>query len=245
VCRRWELNRVQDPSIAPFEDWVRGAVADSDLDANNPDDIDRLLLSTKPFQRAFRYTRMKAFGNHFRVEDTTSSTMQTSNSGVASVFQVPMVDARDLSVNYVEVLKDILKLHYGPVRTPIILFRCEWIKREDSRGNTTYIRDDAGFLVVNFRHKLVRTCDPFIFPNQTTQVFFSNDVRKPGWKVVLRKEARSRREVLDTSDIFITTTIESTGLIAPETVPSPPQTASLVGAIELSVEENLLATAQY
>jgi hypothetical protein len=61
----------------------------------------------------------------------------------------------------------------------------------------------------------------------------------------LRKEARSRREVLDTSDIFITTTIESTGLVAPETVPSLPQTASLVGAIELSTEENLLATAQY
>jgi hypothetical protein len=161
------------------------------------------------------------------------------------VFQVPTVDARDLSVNYVGVLKDILKLDYSPVRTPIILFRCEWIKREDSRGNATYIRDDAGFLVVNFRHKLARTCDPFIFPNQTTQVFFSNDVRKPGWKVVLRKEARSRREVLDTSDIFITTTIESTGLVAPETVPSLPQTASLVGAIELSTEENLLATAQY
>jgi hypothetical protein len=61
----------------------------------------------------------------------------------------------------------------------------------------------------------------------------------------LRKEARSRREVLDTSDIFITTTIESTGLVAPETVPSPPQTTSLVGAIELSAEENLLATTQY
>jgi hypothetical protein len=224
---------------------VRGAAAHSDLDAHNPEDIDRLLLSTKPSQRAFRYTRMKAFGNHLRVEDTTSTTMQTYDCGVASVFQVPMVDARDLSVNYVGVLKDILKLDYGPVRTPILLFRCKWIKSEDNRGNATYISDDAGFLVVNFRYKLPRTCDPLIFPSQTIQVFFSNDVRKPGWKVVLRKEAQSRREVLDTSDIFITTTIESTGLVAPEMVPSPPQTASLVGVIELSVEENLLATAQY
>jgi hypothetical protein len=96
VCRKWELNRVQDPSIAPFEEWVRGAAAHSELDAHNPEDIDRLLLSTKPSQRAFRYTRMKAFGNHFRVEDTASTTMQTYDCGVASVFQVPVVDARDL-----------------------------------------------------------------------------------------------------------------------------------------------------
>jgi hypothetical protein len=75
VCRKWELNRVQDLSIAPFEDWVSGAIADNDLDANNPDDIHRLLLSTKPSQRAFRYMRMKAFGNHFRVEDIASTTM--------------------------------------------------------------------------------------------------------------------------------------------------------------------------
>jgi hypothetical protein len=186
---------------------------------------------------------MKAFGNHFRVEDTASTTMQTYDSGVASVFQVPIIDARDLSMNYVGVLKDILKLDYGPVWTPIVLFRCEWIKKEDNRGNATYIRDDAGFLVVNFIHKLARTCNPFIFPSQTTQVFFSNEVRKPGWKVDLKKEAPSRREVLDTSDIFITTTIESTGLVAPKMVPSPPQTTSLVDAIELSAEKNLLATA--
>jgi hypothetical protein len=61
----------------------------------------------------------------------------------------------------------------------------------------------------------------------------------------MRKEARSRREVIDTSDVFITTMVESQGLIAPETVPRPLETASLLGEIELSVEENLLGNAQY
>jgi archaeosine-15-forming tRNA-guanine transglycosylase len=129
-----------------------------------------------------------------------------------------------------------LKLDYGQLRTPIILFRCEWMKRQDNRGNPTYIRDDAGFLVVNFRHKLARASDAFIFPSQATQVFFSEDVKKPGWKVVLWKEARPMREVIDTADVFITTTVESRGLVAPETVSRPPESTSLLGAIELSVE---------
>jgi hypothetical protein len=37
------------------------------------------------------------------------------------VFQVPEEDAVDVAVNYVGVVKDILKLDYGPVYTPVIL----------------------------------------------------------------------------------------------------------------------------
>lgn len=51
---------------------------------------------------------------------------------------------------------------------------------------------------------------------------------------MLRKEAQSKREAVDTSDVFVTTTVESLGLIALETLPNPPKIASLVGAIELS-----------
>jgi hypothetical protein len=53
-------------------------------------------------------------------------------------------------LNYIGVLKDILKLDYGPLKTQVILLRCEWMKKEDNQGNPMYIRDDAGFLVVNF-----------------------------------------------------------------------------------------------
>jgi hypothetical protein len=214
MCRRWEAIRLQDPSVDTFDEWVRDDAAHADLDTSNPDDLDRLMLSMKPSQRAVRYTQMKAFGNHFRVEDNSSCCLQTYDSGVASMFQVPSADATDVSVNYVGVLKDILKLNYGPVRTPIILFRCEWMKRRDNRG-------------------------------QATQVFFSDEVKKPGWKVVLHKEARSKREVIETPDVFITTTVESSRLIAPEVLPCSPQIVSLIGAIEFSIEENLLANATY
>jgi hypothetical protein len=52
----------------------------------------------------------------------------------------------------------------------------------------------------------------------------------------LQKEAWSRREVVDTSDIFITTTVEASGLIAPEDVSTLLLMVSLDGAIELSAK---------
>jgi hypothetical protein len=204
------------------------------IDVTNLDEFDKLLLSTPPSQRALCYCRMKAFGNHFRVEDEASSRMLTYDSGVALVFQVPLVNIREVSVNYVGVVKDILKLDYGSLSSPVILLQCQWAKRIDNRGNPTYTRDDAGFVVVNVRHNLPRMSDPFIFPGQATQVFYSDVPNKPGWKVVLRKEVHAQRQVADNSDVFITTSCEATGLRTPQQVPPPPSTAFLVGTIELS-----------
>jgi hypothetical protein len=98
--------------------------------------------------------------------------MQTYDSGVASVFEVPTIHATDVSVNYVGVVKDILKLDYGPLSRSIVLLRCKWAKRLDNRGNPTYTRNDAGFLVVNVQHSLPMMSDSFIFAAQATQVFY-------------------------------------------------------------------------
>jgi hypothetical protein len=166
---------------------------------------------------------MKAFGNHFKVEDDASVHMLTYDSGVASVFQVPTEDATDVSVNYIGVVKDILKLDYGPMSRPIVLMRCQWAKHSDNRGNPTYIRDDAGFLIVNVWHNLPRMSDPFIFAAQAIQVFYTDDPQKPGWKAVLRKEARAKREVVENANAFITTSVETRGLTAPAQIPPLPR----------------------
>ena len=227
MFRQWRDAHDADRNIDPFDVWVKKTVHNHDYDPNNIDDVDRILLCSRPSQKATRYTRMRAFGNHFRVDDSQAALLQTYDSVIASIFEVPTVDAQsEVSLNYVGVLQDILKLDYGPLRTPVILFRCEWLKIEDNRGNPTYVWDDAGFMVVNSRHKLPKMSEPFIFPSQATQVFFSNDVKKPGWKVVLRKEARSRREEQDTSDVFITTSVEVQGMSAPERV-APPSNSCL------------------
>jgi hypothetical protein len=198
MSRKWEGVCESNPSTAPFQDWVRELPETENLDASNSEEFDKILLCQKPSQRAIRYCRMKAFGNHFRVEDEASTRMQTYDSGVASVFEVPTIHATDVSVNYVGVVKDILKLDYGPLSRPIVLLRYKWAKRSDNRGNPTYTRDDAGFLVVNVQHNLPMMSDPFIFAAQATQVFYSDVPNKPGWKLFYVKKHAQRERLLKT-----------------------------------------------
>jgi hypothetical protein len=54
---------------------------------------------------------MKAYENHFRVEDQQSMTLKNYDSGVASMFHMPSVGSEEVTLNYVRVLKDILKLN--------------------------------------------------------------------------------------------------------------------------------------
>jgi hypothetical protein len=68
-------------------------------------------------------------------------------------------------------------------------------------------------------------------------MFFSNNLKKLGSKVILQKE------VVDVEDVFITTTIEPHGLNALVGMPPPPSTPSLIGAIELLDKDNILAFA--
>jgi hypothetical protein len=171
--------------------------------------------------------------------------MLAYDSGVASVFEVPTRDATDVSVNYVGIVKDIFKFDYGPLSRPIVLLICKWAKRENSRRNTTYTHDDAGFLLVNDLHSLSRMSDPFIFAAQATQVFYSEDPHKPSWKVVLRKEAWAKREVAENANAFITTSVEIPELTAPVQIPLQPSTPSLAGAILLSPQNQVLTMAAY
>ena len=212
---------------------------DANLDLRNQTDMDRFLLSKKLAQKATRYTRVTAFGKHFRVEDESTTHFVSYNTGVASIFHELSSHMEDSSVNYMGVLKDILELDYGALSTRIILLRNEWVKTQDNRGNPTYTRDESGFLVVNCRHKLPRMQYPFIFPSQATQVFFLDVPRRPGWKVVLCKEARARRELVDTLDAFISTNVESSRLRALHRLPVLAEMVNLIGAIELKEEENL------
>jgi hypothetical protein len=71
------------------------------------------------------------------VDDPTIARLQIYDVGVASIFHVPTKDAQDLSINYVGILKDILEVNYRLLYTPVILMKCEWMKRVDNQGNNT------------------------------------------------------------------------------------------------------------
>jgi hypothetical protein len=51
------------------------------------------------------------------------------DNGITSIFEQQTFDVKKMFVQYVGVLKDILKLNYGSVQTPIVIFKCEWIKQ--------------------------------------------------------------------------------------------------------------------
>jgi hypothetical protein len=104
MCEEWEENKVPNPDITPFEKWIKDAVHRQPMDPNNANDMDRVLLCSKPSQLATRYTRMKAYGNHFRVEDRQSDTLLTYDSGVASVFHIASMESASTTLPYVGVL---------------------------------------------------------------------------------------------------------------------------------------------
>jgi len=58
--------------------------------------------------------------------------LQTYDKGITLVFEMPTLDATNVSVNHIGVLKDILKLDYGLVHTPIIIFSCEWMRPKNN-----------------------------------------------------------------------------------------------------------------
>lgn len=121
----WRAQQEANDTTLDFEEWVTMHSISAEIDVSNAEDVDRMLLCRRPSQRALRYARLKAFGNHNRVDDESTAAMLTYDSGIASVFQVPAADANDVAVHYVGVLKDILKLDYGPLNNPVVLFRCD------------------------------------------------------------------------------------------------------------------------
>jgi len=79
----------------------------------------------------------------------------------------------DAMVEYVDVIKDIFKLDYEPISTPIILMRCAWVRnRNDVKGNPTYKQDEVRFLACNFWYMMTEDEEPFVFPTQVQQMFF-------------------------------------------------------------------------
>ena len=239
----WEAQcAAHNSEFEAMESWIKRQIHSETLDIADPDEHDTLLLSNTPKLSCKRYARMKAYGNHWRIDGDISRCMDTFDSGVACFEVNPQ--SMGSGKDYLGLLQDIIVLDYGELNTPVTLFSCQWKKRSDNHGNNTYVRDEDGFLVVNFKHNTSKAIEPYVFPSQCTQVFFADDDLHPQgteWKVVLRKEARSRRKVEEDDDIFISTTVGDSGTIPSSTFMSYGDEPNLTGAIVLTEAENALA----
>ncbi len=109
-----ELQEVQN-----FANWVHEAIRSHIAQGGVLEDQDALHLSVLPSLFASRYTKMKAYGNHYRVFiDTYGNTSATYDSGIVSVFhqeQQSPEGTRLGALQYVGILKDIILLDYGPI----------------------------------------------------------------------------------------------------------------------------------
>lgn len=132
-------------------------------------------FSIPPNTKTWSYKKIKAYGSHFCVDDSSTISTVIYDSGVATFLSHSNDDGNhppSRQLHYVGVLKEILELNYGPISTPIILFWGDWVQNGlDNKGNPTYKQDQAGFLMANFKHMLLKSNEPFVFPSQVEQAF--------------------------------------------------------------------------
>jgi hypothetical protein len=80
--------------------------------------------------------------------------------------------------------------------TRYVFFKCDWI---DIQLNIGYKKDEYGFNLVNFKNLIHTgawiTDDPFILPNQVSQVYYVEDPKNPNWVVAVRTKPRNVYDV--------------------------------------------------
>ncbi len=144
---------------------------------------------------------------------------------------------------YVGILQDIILLNYGPISIPMVLFKCDWVKNGvDRRGHPTYKCDEDGFLLANFNALKANDNEPFLFPAQVQQVFYSKELNQPWWKVVLHKEPHSRRVVAEVQEEQPVIQDNVVGVKVPLEIPNVPRNMAMVGVIELCGTETIMAS---
>ena len=184
-----------------FADWLAAEV--KTCQENSIEVPQNVVDSSKrPSLVAQKFRALNAYGNHYRVRSAELS-LRTCDSGVAAVFRRPWRSGlRDqnpveAAVEYVGHLHEILELDY--TTHCVVILVCEWVKANYAGTNATVKKDRLGFTMANFNRMIPYGKESFAFPIHVQQVFLSNDLLCPGWKVVCRTEVRGRRIDRDAS----------------------------------------------
>jgi hypothetical protein len=52
MCRQWKDEHAETPNICTFENWIEDAVHNHPMDLNDADDIEMVVMCSKPSQSA-------------------------------------------------------------------------------------------------------------------------------------------------------------------------------------------------
>ena len=183
--------------LPPFGLWLKQTVAEK-VASGVEVDPDVEAISKFPAPIAMKYRSMYAYGYKYRVQSAETS-LKTCDSGIAATFvRECRFGIRDQNpvfapVEYVGSLEEILELNYGTLKQVVLIGT--WVRANYRGSAATVKKDEWGLTIANFSRTLPFGRDSFAFPSQVEQVFFSNCLESPGWKVVVRTEPRGRRVV--------------------------------------------------
>ncbi len=146
MCSKYEEDKrnaiergLEEMTYPTLAKWVQGVVREAQHQGQAMEDHDVLALCCPPTMTTLRYQQLKAYGNHYWVSSCSIARMMNYDYGVASIFNQQQMRDENVAIQYVGVLKDIYLLDYGPISSPIVLMRCEWVwNGNDIRGNPTY-----------------------------------------------------------------------------------------------------------
>lgn len=102
----------------------------------------------------------------------------------------------DTDVEFVGHIEEILELNYR-IHCLVVLV-CDFVRSNYRGENATIKKDQWGFTLANYRRRFGNICqDSFAFSCHCEQIFYLEATESPGWRVVLKKDVRGRRVVLD------------------------------------------------
>jgi hypothetical protein len=112
---------------------------------------------------------------------------KSQNSGVC-------ITIEDGPTYYGKLTRIIEDTYYDLTR--YVLFKCDWADIQPNKG---YKKDKYGFDLVNFKNLIYTgariTDDPFVLPNQVSQVYYVEDPKNLNWAVAIRTKPRNVYDV--------------------------------------------------
>ena len=123
---------------------------------------------------------MYAFGIHFFFRRAEMGLVTRDSGVIASLTcQLRWGQSIERSDDYVGYIEEILELDYRNHCVTILV--CDWVRATKDARYPNIQRDQYGFTMANFNRMDGRIhADSFAFPLHCQQVFFSNDLQRPG-----------------------------------------------------------------
>ena len=160
--------------VPPFSAWLQGYVKHA-IDTAVDIDEDLVSIAQPPLSLALRFSRMWAYGNHYRTDNEQHCKRHsTYDSAICTIFTETAEGGEggsgqaEATIQYVGILKEILMVTFGALK--VTLMRASWIPMHSGNETPNRIRDQYGFFLVNQERRLPAMEAPYVFPSQVSQV---------------------------------------------------------------------------